>query len=88
LALGPEEVLKMLRREGWSRAYVDGGRLIQSFLADDLIDDLTITRIPLLIGAGRPLFGTLPQDIVLTHFETTAYPSGFVQSRYAIGRVP
>jgi dihydrofolate reductase len=88
LALSPEETLDMLRREGWTRAYVDGGRLIQSFLAAGLIDDMTITRVPILLGAGRPLFGTLPHDVVLTHFETNAYPSGFVQSRYAVGRVP
>ncbi len=87
VALEPAEVLEMLRREGWSRAYVDGGRLIQSFLNAGLIEDMTITRIPILIGTGRPLFGALPHDVVLTHFETTAYPSGFVQSRYAVGRV-
>jgi len=85
--LTPEAVLDVLRREGWQRAYVDGGELIQSFLVSDLIADLTITRIPILIGAGRPLFGHLPQDIMLTHLETTSYPSGFVQSRYAIGRI-
>jgi dihydrofolate reductase len=87
LPLGPTEVVDALRREGWGRAYVDGGSLIQSFLSAGLIEDMTITRIPILIGSGRPLFGPLPHDIVLTHIETAAYPSGFVQSRYAIKRM-
>lgn len=86
VALTPAEVLEKLRGEGWKRAYVDGGRVIRSFLSGGLIADMTITRIPILIGAGRPLFGALAHDIVLAHLETTAYPSGFVQSRYAIAR--
>lgn len=83
----PRQAVAMLQQQGWARAYVDGGQLIQSFLAEGLIEDITITRIPILLGAGRPLFGPLAQDIVLTHFDTTTYPSGFVQSRYAVGRM-
>lgn len=87
VALTPEEVLDMVADEGWQRAYVDGGQIIQSFLNAGLIADMTITQVPILIGAGRPLFGSLAHDVALTHLETTAYPSGFVQSRYIIGRV-
>ncbi|MBN9275636.1 MAG: dihydrofolate reductase family protein [Mesorhizobium sp.] len=64
-----------------------GGRLIQSFLRAGLIADITITHIPILLGAGRSLFGALPQDVGLTHIETTSYPSGFVQSHYVVGRM-
>jgi dihydrofolate reductase len=87
LDLTPEAVLEKLDAEGWSRAYVDGGQLIQSFLRSGLIADMTITHIPILLGAGRPLFGALPHDVGLTHIETMAYPSGFVQSHYVVGRV-
>lgn len=85
--LPPEEVLRRLDADGWSRAYVDGGQVIQSFLRAGLIADMTITHIPLLLGVGRPLFGALTRDVGLTHLETKAYPSGFVQSHYVVGRV-
>lgn len=80
----PVEVLARAEKEGWARAYVDGGRLIQSFLAAGLISEMTITHIPVLLGAGRPLFGTLPGDVALTHIETKSWPSGLVQSRYRV----
>ncbi|MBN9265240.1 MAG: dihydrofolate reductase [Hyphomicrobium sp.] len=85
--LAPEDLLERLAADGWNRAYVDGGRLIQSFLRAGLIADITITHIPILLGAGRSLFGALPQDVGLTHIETTSYPSGFVQSHYVVGRM-
>jgi dihydrofolate reductase len=82
----PAELMQELARAGWRRVYVDGGKVIQSFLAQGLIADLVITRLPVLIGTGLPLFGsTLGTDMRLTHVETTTHASGFVQSRYAVG---
>jgi dihydrofolate reductase len=69
---------------GWKRVYVDGGALIQSCLRDGLISDMVVSRIPVLIGEGLPLFGAVPQDIWLHHDKTTSYPSGLVQSRYLV----
>ena len=80
----PAEVMETLSAEGWRRAYVDGGQIVQSFLRDGLIRDLTLTRIPILLGSGRPLFGRLDRDIDLRHVQTTAHPSGLVHSRYEI----
>jgi dihydrofolate reductase len=82
--LGPHDLLAELAGRGWSRVYVDGGRVIQSFLKEGLIVDLVITRVPVLLGSGLPLFGPLDRDISLRHLETRAYPSGLVQSRYAV----
>jgi dihydrofolate reductase len=82
----PKDVLAELEREGWKRAYVDGGRVIQSFLREGLIEDMVLTRIPILLGEGLPLFGTLPGDIKLTHLKTTTHASGFVESHYAVQR--
>ncbi|ODN69869.1 dihydrofolate reductase family protein [Methylobrevis pamukkalensis] len=82
----PEELMARLAARGWRRVYVDGGAVIRSFLGAGLIDDLLITRIPVLIGAGRPLFGPLAADIPLAHIGTTAYPSGLVGSRYKVLR--
>jgi dihydrofolate reductase len=73
-----------LGREGFRHLYVDGGQTIHGFLRARLLDDLTITTIPVLLGAGRPLFGPLAQDVELTLMRSRAYEFGFVQSTYRI----
>ena len=80
----PASAMAMLMSEGARRAYVDGGRLIQSFLARDMISDLVITTVPVLLGAGRPLFGGGQRDVALAHKGTRAFPSGLVQSHYEV----
>ena len=82
LAATPQAAMELVASRGWHAAYVDGGKVIQSFLRAGLIEDLVISRIPVLIGDGIPLFGPLGADLVLEHVETRAFPSGLVQSRY------
>lgn len=79
----PRAILEAAAARGWSRVYVDGGKLIQSFLREGLIADMIVSRLPVLIGEGLPLFGPIEGDLKLTHVETRSYPSGLVQSRYA-----
>lgn len=69
---------------GWRRAYVDGGATIRSFLKEGLVQDMVITRIPVLLGQGLMLFGPLEADVSLRHLETQSFPSGLVQSHYAV----
>ena len=76
----------MLEAEGCRRVYVDGGRIIQSFLREGLISDLVITRVPILLGSGRPLFGPLSRDVHLTHVSTCPFPSGLVQTTYTVAK--
>jgi len=80
----PEQVVERLSQEGARHLYIDGGVTIQRFLAARCLDELTITRIPVLIGAGLPLFGDLPGDVALEHLATRAYANGYVQSRYRV----
>ena len=80
----PDEVITRLAKRGAKHLYIDGGRTIQEFLAAGLINRLIITRIPLLIGKGIPLFGPLSHDVKLRHIQTRQFPSGFVQSEYEI----
>jgi len=80
----PAVLLNWLALRGARQVYVDGGQTIQSFLREGLISELTITTIPILLGAGKPLFGSLNADIKLMHIFTKPYPFGFVQSRYAV----
>jgi len=81
----PQELVARLTGERFRHIYVDGGHTIQSFLRAGLLDAITITLIPLLLGAGRPLFGPLPHDVKLDLIGTRAYEFGFVQLTYRIG---
>ena len=84
LAGPPAEIVSQLAATGADDLYVDGGITIQRFLRAGLIQRLIITRVPVLIGEGVPLFGAIPQDIRLHHVSTRHYPSGLVQSEYQV----
>ena len=81
----PTEIVMQLKSRGFEHAYIDGGITIQRFLAAGLIDRLVITRVPVLIGTGVPLFGPVPRDISLRYVATRSYKGGLVQSEYEIG---
>lgn len=80
----PADIVARLAASGARHLYVDGGITIQGFLRAGLIQRLIITRVPVLIGEGIPLFGTLPHDIRLRHVTTRHFPSGLVQSEYRV----
>jgi dihydrofolate reductase len=80
----PGEVASRLAERGAQHLYIDGGQTIQGFLAAGLIQQLIITRVPVLIGSGIPLFGPLPHDIQWRHLETRSFANGLVQSRYEV----
>jgi dihydrofolate reductase len=81
----PAEIVSQLGARGFRHVYIDGGITIQRFLRAGLIQRLIITRVPVLIGEGVPLFGALPKDVRLRHVATRCFPSGLVQSEYYIG---
>ena len=80
----PAEIVSRLAGTGAHHLYIDGGITIQSFLRAGLIHRLIITHVPVLIGAGIPLFGALPHDVRLHHEDTKHFPSGLVQSAYTV----
>jgi dihydrofolate reductase len=80
----PAEIVAQLAARGLNHLYIDGGVTIQRFLRAGLIQRLIITRVPVLIGEGIPLFGALLRDIRLRHVTTRHYPSGLVQSEYQV----
>jgi len=79
-----DAILGHLASNGVKHVYVDGGVTIQRFLKAGAIQRLIITRVPVLIGQGIPLFGGLDHDIRLTHVITRMYASGLVQSEYEV----
>lgn len=82
--LAPKDLMAELAGEGVARVYVDGGQLVQSFLREGLVADMVISTMPVLIGAGRSLFGSLAQDVDLQLVSSRSFPSGLVQSTYRI----
>jgi len=80
----PVDVAQRLEASGTHRVYVDGGQTIQGFLKAGLINEMTITTIPILLGGGIPLFGPLERDISLQLVTTRAYPNGFMQTKYKV----
>ena len=76
----PRALLERLSNQGIEHVYVDGGNTIQVFLAEGLIDHITITTIPVILGDGIPLFAPTVRDIKLTHVRTKAFDFGFVQT--------
>jgi dihydrofolate reductase len=80
----PAEITGRLAASGARHAYIDGGITVQSFLRARLIQRLIVTRVPVLVGDGIPLFGSLPHDLRLRHVLTETYPSGLVKSEYEV----
>jgi|SRR5262245_20852713 len=80
----PGDILAKLERDGFRHAYIDGGKTIQGFLDAGLIQRMIVTRIPVLLGSGIPLFGPLHADLRLRHVGTKTFAPGLVQSEYEV----
>ncbi len=80
----PQEVVRRLAERGFGHLYIDGGKTIQGFLREGLIHRLIVTTVPILLGSGIPLFGTLSHDVRLRHLTTLQFANGLVQSQYDV----
>jgi len=76
------EILEQIYEKGYYRLYIDGGRTIQNFLEADLIDDMIITKIPILLGGGSPLFSELPMELKFELIRTTTFLNQVTQTHY------
>ena len=86
MAGAPSDIVERLSASGAEHLYIDGGNTVQRFLAAGLIDRMIITRVPVLIGEGIALFGSLARDVPLRHLRTTSFTDGLVQSEYEVVR--
>ena len=84
LHLSPGELIGELRSRDIRQIYLDGGVTIQRFLQAGLVDEMTITTIPILIGGGLPLFGTLDKDVEVELLKSQSFNNGFVQNKYRV----
>jgi dihydrofolate reductase len=82
LSMKPKDLLKHLSEQNFSNIYIDGGRVIQDFLNADCIDELIITKVPVVLGSGISLFGNLEKELTFTHLNTSIYSNGLVKSHY------
>jgi dihydrofolate reductase len=80
----PAAIVSQLSARGLRHIYVDGGITIQEFLRAGLIQRIVVTRVPVLVGSGIPLFGPIARDIALRHIATQPYASGLVKSEYEV----
>jgi dihydrofolate reductase len=86
MAGSPAEIVSRLSGTGATRLYIDGGITIQEFLRAGLLRRFILSRLPILIGEGIPLFGSLPRDIRLSHIATRTFSGGMVQSEYRLAQ--
>lgn len=77
-----KQIVQELNQQGYQRLYIDGGKTIQSFLSEDLIDDMIITTIPTLLGGGIPLFGDLTQPLKFKHIKCERHLDFLVQNHF------
>jgi dihydrofolate reductase len=76
------EILEQIHEKGYNRLYIDGGVTIQSFLKEDLIDSLTITIMPFLLGGGSPLFGECQKTLAFECIESIRFSNNIVQNTF------
>lgn len=80
----PAEIVAQLAAKDCHNLYIDGGITVQEFLRAGVVDRIIVSRVPVLIGEGIPLFGMVPKDITLEHVATTQYKGGLVKSEYRV----
>jgi dihydrofolate reductase len=79
-----QDLILQLEGSGFKHAYIDGGSTITSFINRKLIDEMTITKAPVLLGEGIPLFGKINQSVKLENAKATAFPNEFIQVKYSV----
>lgn len=77
-----QDILTIIHKKGYHVLYVDGGKTVQNFFKEDLIDELIISTLPILLGNGIPLFDTIANSLKFNHLKTEVFLNQIVQSHY------
>lgn len=78
----PKGVVSKLKDRNFDNLYIDGGQVVQEFLAEDLVDEITITRFPKILGSGIPLFAETEVELDFEHIKTEVLLNQLVKSHY------
>jgi len=78
------KLIKQLEADGFLHAYIDGGTTITSFINLQLINEIIITKAPIILGKGIPLFGEINKSIKLVNSKATAFPNDFIQEKFSV----
>lgn len=77
-------LVKQLEQDGFKHAYIDGGATITGFLNKQLLNEITTTQAPILLGSGKPLFGLLTKSVAVVNPRAVVYDNDFVQMSYTL----
>jgi dihydrofolate reductase len=77
-----KEIVKKLNNNGYENLYIDGGTTIQNFLKENLIDEMIITKVPVTLGEGIPLFKNTDHESKFELDSTEAYENGMIKNHY------
>ena len=84
LVSGPtNKILQLVNNQGFNRLYIDGGKSIQSFMQEGLINEIVVTLAPIILGKGIPLFHNFPKTNLLLK-QLNKFDNGMVQINYEI----
>jgi len=78
------ELMQQLEASGHKHAYIDGGATITAFINLQLINEMIITKAPVILGKGIPLFGEINTRVNLINSEAVAFPNDFIQIKYEV----
>ena len=82
--LTPHELLDYWTELGWQRIYLDEEEAVRSFLKCSMVNQLTLTRVPIIFSTGKPLFKITLPEIVLRHLHARDFTLGLLQSAYEV----
>lgn len=75
-------LLGRLAEDGHRHVYLDGGMTAREGIAAGVVDSITLSWVPIVLGKGIPLFSNdLPQTLLRLD-DTKRLPSGLMQARY------
>lgn len=77
-----ESIHQKMNDAGLKNIYIDGGQTIQSFLKANLIDEMTITTVPVLLGNGIALFGNVDSMKLFKCCQTRLFKNGYVMNQF------
>jgi dihydrofolate reductase len=75
-------LLTKLHKEGIKHIWADGGVTISQFLDLQMVDAMTLSLIPVILGSGIPLFNPIGKEHACRLISSQSYPSGLVQLKY------